>query len=153
MRVRTFADTNFFGVHTSYYGGGDYPEVAAGWDNQTDSLRVENNSRAENCSDLQPGEYAVFRNTDYADDCMVLHYANIYDTAPAMGIQNDHVFSVLGGPATTCANGQPTEVIFWANSSPLGGPSFSMLSGQSYQNLPAVLGFSGISGAQGTCAE
>jgi hypothetical protein len=97
-RARVFADDVFAGSFTAFTTG-NYPAMPSGWDNVVSSIRVEQGLRSATCSDLSPGEFAVFRDAGQASDCVVLYYGGSYPTPAKMGIANDSISSVNPGPA------------------------------------------------------
>ncbi|HEY4393125.1 MAG TPA: hypothetical protein VGP64_03640 [Polyangia bacterium] len=135
VRARLFVDGIYGGNHFYFGGPGNYPDISVyGWSNVASSLRVEVNSRSITCNDLQIGEFAVFRDANYGEDCMVLHYGKTYSTPDTMGIANDSISSVLGGPFEFCGQ-LSTMVILWENVNE-GGNSVGIGSGTNAASLP-----------------
>jgi len=130
VRARLFVDSWYGGAYYYFGGGHDYGVMPSGWNDQTSSIRVETNSRSPVCNDLQVGEFALFRGANFTDDCVVLTYANteLYYTPDRMGIANDTVSSVNGGPRTSdCLH------LFWDQYD--GGPGFTVRSGTVISDL------------------
>ena len=103
-RATLFKDGVYGGSYISLVAG-NYPGMPSGWNDAVSSLRVEDGSRSPKCDDLKPGEYALFRDTYLTGDCVVLHYKNNYDEPIYLGIANDSVSSVNGGPLIRCLSG------------------------------------------------
>jgi hypothetical protein len=57
-------------------------------------MRVEPANRSEVCNDLQDGEFAVFRDSNFQGDCVVLPGDGQFENADVMGIANDSISSV-----------------------------------------------------------
>lgn len=139
VRAKLFWDTVYGGQFGLYsYGTGFFD--LGGFKNQTSSIRVMTASRHPACSDLQPGEFAVFRNTNFLDDCVVLRYTRSYPTPSHMGIANDSISSISGGPQflyfsgnSTC-NGRPWRAYLYRDAN-LAGPSANIISGNNHGSL------------------
>lgn len=126
------------------YGGdwGGWPSgnwgVITAFNDEVSSIRVQDNSRSETCDDLRPEEFALFRDANYANDCVVLQYFTNYPTPATMGIANDSISAVLGGPeiAAPCPPNSSGiwSVSLWQNSW-YGGSGFSIGSGTNVSYL------------------
>lgn len=134
VRARLFTD-GVYGGNYFWFGGGTWANMPSGWNDVTSSIRVEVNSRSTTCNDLAPDEYALFRDANYSGDCVVLHYSHgSYPQPIYMGIANDAVSSVMGGPASTCADGSAASVgLYWNGG--FGRPVFNVASGTSVSFL------------------
>src|SRR4029077_10116089 len=111
VRARLFSDIVYGGNYYIFPGFGFYSTMPPGWNDATTSIRVENNARSATCSDLQPGEFALFRDANYGSDCVVLYYTHSYDYLQPinMGIANDAVSSVNAGPRYPAQTGPYTD--------------------------------------------
>ena len=104
VRARLFTNGIYGGNYFWFGGWGNYASMPSGWNDVTSSIRVEDNSRSVTCDDLQPGEFALFRETNFGGDCMVLPYEALdlirtsFVNASLFGIANDSVSSISAGP-------------------------------------------------------
>jgi hypothetical protein len=149
VRLRIFSDGEFGGnyrILTSGY----YPGMPPDWNDTVSSIRVENAARSATCNDLQPGEYSLFRDPGFAGDCVVLRWGVGYNTAHEMGIANDSVSGILGGPTppNSCQPGLTAHwnVQLFVNSPPVGqsfefgpGANVSALSIYNFDNVTSSL--------------
>lgn len=132
VRLRFFKDA----VYTS--SGGPLIEPAntlgagmiAGWNDVVSSIKVDDNSRAQDCSDLRAGEFGVYSDANYANDCSVLMYNVGYVDAQHMGIQDSAISSIRGGVAPTgtfsCTHGSPGWYLTFFDGNNFSGPSFNV---------------------------
>ena len=142
VRARLFVDGIYSGNYFWFGGFGIYGTMPSGWNNVTSSIRVENNARSTTCNDLRAGEYAVFRGLNYQNDCVVLYYGHTYLEPANMGIANDSITSVMGGPhyvmscgggitgtavATLCSNDQLDQFVHGTAYDSWSGNSVSFL--------------------------
>lgn len=137
VRLRIFSDGQFGGNY-KIMTSGLYSGMPADWNDTVSSIRVENAARSATCNDLQPGEYSLFRDPNWAGDCVVLRWGVGYNTAHEMGIANDSVTGILGGPTppNSCQPGLTAHwnVQLFVNSPP-GGQAFEFGPGASVSNL------------------
>jgi hypothetical protein len=149
--------------HTVY--GGDvgspllgYAEnMYSGWNDRISSIRVVTASRALYCDDLQYNEFALFRPTTHAvPDCVVLNYSGpgtSYPNAESMGIANDSVTAVLGGPissAAACRNGGFWAVTLYKDAN-LRGITYSFNQGAKISDLGSFNGIASSAWARLVC--
>jgi hypothetical protein len=138
VRARLFADGIYGGSWFWFGGFGDYAVMPSGWNDVTSSIRVESNDRSTTCNDLQPGEFALFRDANFGSDCVVLHYSRYYVTPSDMGIANDSVSSVYGGPQAPAVCPDGTAGIYYVvlySDATFGGNRFNVFSGTSNSYL------------------
>jgi hypothetical protein len=132
VRARLFSDAVYAGSYFWFGGFGDYASMPSGWNDVASSIRVENNARSTTCNDLQPGEFALFGDANFGGDCVVLYYSHNYPQAQNMGIANDSVSSVNGGPQAFvgCSGGGQTvwNVALYSNGA-YGGSFVGVTSG------------------------
>lgn len=147
VRLRVFADDVYRGSRTDLNYTGNVPvNMPAGFDRNVSSLRLQFSSRSATCDDLRAGEFALFSDPNNRGDCVVLEYFDdldpnyrpqprSYASARQLGIANDSVSSVNGGPQSSVAsdswcNGGPStwSVRFYRDDQWL-GPSNSLVSG------------------------
>jgi hypothetical protein len=107
VRARLFSNVVYGGSWFWFGGFGIYGTMPSGWNNVASSIRVENNSRSTTCNDLRTGEYAVFQDANFGGDCVVLYYGHTYLEPANMGILNDSISSIMGGPhyVMSCGGG------------------------------------------------
>jgi hypothetical protein len=143
VRARFFRDGVYGGDYFWQPGPYDMSGMppgynGAGWNDVVSSIRVEINSRSPGCDDLQPGEYALFRDPgafrepNWGGDCVVLYYHGNYPEPIYLGIANDSVSAVDGGPRIFCADQpwQPNLVLLNTNGVAEGsGSGTSVMSG------------------------
>jgi hypothetical protein len=138
VRARLFVGPTYSGNYFWFGGYGTWGSMPSGWNDVTSSIRVEVNSRSTACNDLQPGEFALFRDPSFSGDCVVLNYGSSYPTPNDLGIANDTVTGVLGGPQVfgTCSNGTQAvwNVQLWYGLN-YTGSSYTMQSGNWNANL------------------
>lgn len=132
LRVRLFEHVVYGGFYQMYSVAQVASLASFGFDNRTTSIRVENNNRSWNCDDLRPGEFALFRDANFVNDCVVLYYGHNYPQPINMGIANDSVSSVRGGPAfpANCGGVQGSWVMTLYSNGGFGGSSTLISSGQ-----------------------
>ena len=136
VRVRLFADIVYGGAFQTFSGPGNFNALSgSGFDNVTTSIRVENRFRSVTCNDLQAGEFSVFRDANFVNDCVVLKYSHSYPNPIDTGIANDSVSSIMPGPQFLVSghpdplcNGVPWRVYLYANGN-FGNPNFNRASG------------------------
>jgi hypothetical protein len=132
VRARLFSDGVYGGSWFWFGGFGDYASMPSGWNDVASSIRVENNARSTTCNDLKTGEFALFRDSNFGSDCVVLYYTHTYPQPINMGIANDSVSSVNGGPtdSVACPGGGSAyyNVVLYSNGG-YGGSTYSVTSG------------------------
>jgi hypothetical protein len=74
--------------------------------NSISSMRVEPADRSALCDDLREGEIALFEDSHFTGDCVVLPGDGSYASATAMGIENDSISSIRN-------NSSRRLVAFW----------------------------------------
>lgn len=73
---------------------------------QLDSFRIEPANRSVLCDDLRDGEIALFEDSSFTGDCVVLPSNESYGDVAAMGIENDSISSIRN-------HSDRTLVTFW----------------------------------------
>lgn len=134
VRARIFQNVVYGGSYYIFPGSGFYSTMPNAWDNQASSIRIEDNSRSSTCNDLLVNEYSLFRDANYGSDCVVLRYGHTYLEPVNMGIANDAVSSILGGPQVLCANGNRVTVVLYRDGN-LVPPEYTVPSGTSISYL------------------
>jgi hypothetical protein len=98
VRARLFQAIVYGGNFVTIGAFSQLATMPSGWNEVVSSIRIESASRSSICDDLRPGEFALFRDSNFTGDCVVLFYTHFYAVPIAMGIANDSVTSVRPGP-------------------------------------------------------
>jgi hypothetical protein len=93
VRFRAFRDDVFGGSH-AYWGPNTNFAALGSWDDAIGSARVEYASRRAECDDLHEGEFALFEDSNFKGDCVVLSASYNYPTPQDMGFEDDSVSSI-----------------------------------------------------------
>jgi len=136
VNARGFVNYEFSPGYNDFTGGTTDSTMPAGWDNQISSIRVTSSARSLTCNDLVLGEFALFGDVSFGADCVVLKYGSNYNTSDDMGIANDSVSSVNGGPGNGCPpDFGPGYSLTLYNNFNQGGSFFTVYSGTSVSDL------------------
>jgi hypothetical protein len=142
VRARLFSDGMYGGNFTWFSGFGAFASMPSGWNDVTSSIRVEDNTRSPTCNDLRSGEFALFREPNFIGECIVLPYGAWRSQPENLGIANDSVSSINGGPpfappSISCPDGGPANAqatlhadAYW------GGAAVANAAGQVRSALP-----------------
>lgn len=93
VRARVFKDPVYAGEWNIYVPGTRTAGIG-GFNDKISSMRVEPADRSANCDDLRDGEIALYENSSFRGDCVVLPGEGSYANAETMGIENDSISSI-----------------------------------------------------------
>jgi hypothetical protein len=141
VRARLFEHTGYKGAYWVITGHVSYLGSIFLWNDLASSMRVELADRAQNCRDVRDGEMALFVDSWYMGDCVVLPvqtwfgYAITYPNASAMGIGNDSISSLMYRSQFSA------EGFFWhVNRDYVNGACYKALPNQDIGDLPRNYG-------------
>jgi hypothetical protein len=83
------------------YDSGLEKQDLGAWNARISSMRVEPANRSYTCDDLRENEIALFENSYFSGDCVVLSAAESYSSPETMGIENDSISSIVNNSALT----------------------------------------------------
>ena len=97
-RARAFKGT-VFSKSWTIFPPGSRNNLLYNFNDEIYSFRIEPGDRSMICDDLRDGEIALFENSSFQGDCVVLPGNESYPSAEHMGIENDSISSIRNNSA------------------------------------------------------